>query len=432
VRLARVVLGTGAWTDPVRVATEQAEAVVALAGFHVGDDRWRPLPGYLAAVDGRVTGMQGFGSVPSAEDIATGLYQDSMDTELARLEPQLQARLPLTDRDLSEIVHAVRWWQQARRQPPLAAILLHVRVLELLSQRLGVAKWYDYLDEYHRAFWIRRAMLHYLASLVDDCVRNYDHVAPGDQERVKELGRSMTAWQPGGRRTVDLTQALSALPELASLFPPHDRLGRSARSALARFTVPVLATWRDELANDWNLARDRLIRVRNSLAHGGPIEEEPADSVHGFARQLAGWSLAVALEGLLQGRGIEQAHATRQQNADQWNDTLLSASSVASALIDPALGPAPGGRCGQCRSGRPRHLPAEQHAGGGHRQWLLAAPAQRLQDVGGQLRAHHQRTAEVAQLAGIQHILKLAYPRRLSGRLARRAEPGHVQYDDAG
>lgn len=337
VRLARVNLGMGAWTDPVRVATEQAEAVVALAGFHVGDARWRHLPGYLAAVDGRVTGIQAFGRVPGVQDIPTGLYQDSMDTELARLEPQMQGRLPITDRDLSEIVHAVRWWQQARRQPPLAAILLHVRVLELLSQRLRVAKWYNYLDDYHRAFWTRRAMLDCLGSLIDDCVLNYDHVAPGDQERVKELGRSMTAYQPGGRRTVDLSQALNALPELARLFPPHDRLGRRARSALARFTLPALVTWRDGLVSDWNLARDRLIRVRNSLAHGGPIEDEPADSVHAFARQLAGWSLAVALEGLLQGQGIEQAHSTRQQHADQWNDALATAPSVAAALIDPPL-----------------------------------------------------------------------------------------------
>lgn len=332
VRLARVDLGPGTWTDPVRVATEQAEAVAALAGFRVGDDKWRHLPGYIATADGHVTGMQEFGRAPGAGDIATSIYQDAMDTELASLEPRLQGRLPVTDGDLSEIIRAVRWWQQARRQPPLPAILLHVRVLELLSHRLRAGKWYDYLDEYHRTPWIRQAMRDTLGSLADDCASSYDHVALGDQERVMKLGRSMTGYQPGGYRTVDLSQALDALPEMACVFPPHDRLGRRARSALARFTSPALVTWRDELAGDWDLARNRLISVRNCLAHGGPTEDEPADSVHAFARQLAGWSLGVALEGVLQGQGIEQAHTARKQDAGQWNDMLTSASSVTAVL----------------------------------------------------------------------------------------------------
>ena len=54
VMLARVDLGVGVFTDPVRHAGEQAEAVVALAGFHVGDAKLRRPPGHLSAIDGRV------------------------------------------------------------------------------------------------------------------------------------------------------------------------------------------------------------------------------------------------------------------------------------------------------------------------------------------------------------------------------------------
>jgi hypothetical protein len=55
VRLARVNLGPGCWTDPLRVAREQAEAVVALAGFSVGQSYWRPMRGHLVTIGGRQT-----------------------------------------------------------------------------------------------------------------------------------------------------------------------------------------------------------------------------------------------------------------------------------------------------------------------------------------------------------------------------------------
>ncbi|HTU74517.1 MAG TPA: hypothetical protein VMG38_13460 [Trebonia sp.] len=341
VRLTRVDLGPGSWTDPVLVAAEQAESVVALAGFHVGDAKWRRLTGYLVAVDGRITRMQQPFSPPhGVQDIATGIYQDRMDTELEHLAPRLQAHLPITDRSLSEIVKAVRWWQQARRQPALAAVLLYVRVLELLSQRVGESKWYQYLDQYHRAVWTRRVMLDYLGDLTSECLHHNDHGLvrnPDDHAWLTELGRSMRTYQSDGRYSLDLRQGLDTLPRLAYIFPPHDDLGRRAQSAVTRFALPALAPWRDQLVSEWVLTRDRLIRVRNSLAHGGPIEDTMADSVHTFARQLAGWSLSVALEGLLQGQGIAQAHSTRRQRADDWDDGLSSASSVAAALIDPAM-----------------------------------------------------------------------------------------------
>ena len=338
VRLARVDLGPGSWTDPVFVAAEQAESVVALAGFHVGDAKWRRLTGYLVAVDGRITRMQQPFSPPHGDqDMATGIYQDSMERELEHLAPQLLAHLPITDRSLSEIVKAVRWWQQARRQPPLAAVLLHVRVLELLSQRASESKWYEYIDRYHRAFWTRRVMLEFLGSLTSECLHRNDNGLirdPDDQAWLTGLGKSMRTYRPGSGYSLDLKQGLDALPRLAHVFPPHDDLGRRAQGAVARFALPALVSWRDDLVSEWNLTRDRLIRVRNALAHGGPIEDEMADSVHAFARQLAGWSLSVGLEGLLQGQGIAQAHRTRQQRADDWNDGLSSASNVAAALID--------------------------------------------------------------------------------------------------
>jgi hypothetical protein len=81
------------------------------------------------------------------------------------------------------------------------------------------------------------------------------------------------------------------------------------------------------------LVRARLARIRNALAHGGPISDESAETVRAFVEYLSGQALSVALEGLLDGRGIARANQDHKQQADRWNDDLSTAASVTDALI---------------------------------------------------------------------------------------------------
>ncbi len=335
VMLARVELGMGAFTDPVRRAGEQAEAVVALAGFHVGDAKWRRLPGHLSVVDGRVRSTGTFSHDLSADEIPNGLYQDAMEAELIKLAPRLAGHLPITDTGLSEVIQAVRWWQQARRQPPLATVLLHVRVLELIAQRANAKPWYQYLETYHRAAWIRQTMISAVGSVIDDCLRSAHRVAAtADQTWLREFSLAITTWKQGSPPSLDLKQGIEALPELIRIFPVHDRPGRRVRSIASHLSsTDALLTWGGDLANEWSLVLKRLQRIRNALAHGGPIEDRTVPTVHLFALQLAGWSLSVALEGVLDGTGVVPAHEEYRQEAHQWASALASASNAVEALL---------------------------------------------------------------------------------------------------
>jgi ribosomal 50S subunit-associated protein YjgA (DUF615 family) len=337
VRLARVDLGPGVFTDPVRLAGDQAEAVVALAAFPVGDARWRRLPGHLIAIDGRIRSIGTFSRTPSSEEVATGLYQDAMEAELGKLAPQLAGHLPITDTGLSEIIDAVHWWQQARRQLPLAAVLLHVRVLELIAQRANAKPWHQYVETFHRANWLRRTMVRAVGEVVDDCLWNYEKAAaPEDQLWLRELTRAVTTWQPGSGRALDLSSALESLPELVRIFPLHDGLGRRVRSVSRRLgSVDAVVQWHDDLGSEWPLTLKRLQRIRNALAHGGPIQDSVVATVHHFAAQLTAWSLSVALEGVLEGTGVVAAHQRYKEEADLWERTLASASDPVEALLGP-------------------------------------------------------------------------------------------------
>ena len=333
--LARVDLGTGAWTNPVRVATEQAEAVVALAGFNIGETRWRRMTGYLVAVDDHIEVLGGFEAVRADVHRANDIYQDAMDAELADLATKLRAHLPITDPEFSEVVKAVHWWEQGRKQPPLAAVLLHVRVLELLSQRAGVTPWQRYVDEFQQARWVRHLMMQRLHSVIDACLSRTQLIAnQADRDYLQELSRRITTNQPGGY-ALDLREGFNALPDLVRIFDPHDNIGRRVQDAHRRFTLAALPTWLADLESEWELTLGRLRRVRNALAHGGPVDDESAETVRLFVEQLARLSLAVALQGLLEATTVAVANQERKQWIDRWKAALPAAANVPDALFGP-------------------------------------------------------------------------------------------------
>lgn len=270
IRLARVDLGRTARTDPVRAAAEQVEAVVALASFHVGESYWRRMRGYLIAVDNRVLGIGSFAPRLDRHLIMSTEYQPAMDATLADLAPKLGPHLPIANQALTEVVHAVRWWQEARQQSPLAAVLLHVRVLELLSQRVNDGKWFEYVDKYLQSRWVRFRMCQQLAGILEDCIAHSMSVPDvNDQARLRQLALDVRSSGGVGYR-LDLRQGIAALPDMGRIFQPHDNLGRQIQSIAARLAPTELLKWRDELEHDWKLARDRLHSLRNALAHGGP------------------------------------------------------------------------------------------------------------------------------------------------------------------
>jgi hypothetical protein len=79
----------------------------------------------------------------------------------------------------------------------------------------------------------------------------------------------------------------------------------------------------------------RLRRVRNALAHGGPVDDESAETVQAFVEQLARLSLAVALQGLLEAKTVAAANQERKQWIDRWKTALPAAANVPDALFGP-------------------------------------------------------------------------------------------------
>jgi hypothetical protein len=166
-------------------------------------------------------------------------------------------------------------------------------------------------------------------------MRGY-HVVPSS-EHPQLAGLEATLFEPipGGRHLFHADRALAALPTLSTIWPVHDHIGRQLRSLATDLSSPAaLEAWCHALGDRWTRARARLQRVRNALAHGGPLTLA-ADTVHRLAHQRAGKTLSFTLEALLDGRGAVEAHEDARSHMTAWRNGVAGAPSVHDALFPP-------------------------------------------------------------------------------------------------
>ncbi|MEV5553834.1 hypothetical protein AB0L44_09245 [Nonomuraea wenchangensis] len=338
VELVRVDLGREQFTDPVQAAREEVENLVTLASHRVDNSSWRRLDGYLHAIDGRIKGIGVFRSADFFTKQAQYHQPDNMRTALQELHKSIGSRLPITDPSLIETIEAVRHWKEAKDQSPLAAIILNVRILELLSARVSHGSWHSYLDEYFAKSWVKHRM-HWEIEAVTYMAVHADKygtaLSANTLQEIAQLKQSIFSKSPASGQRADLRAAVAALPRLTALHTSREQHFGRRLHTLATHLSSVSSTthWRDELMSEWNLIRRRLQRVRNCLAHGGPIEPSTAETAHKFAVGQTDACLDVSLRGLLASSpDIKTEHQKYQQDGSSWFDSLDTFSSVEAAL----------------------------------------------------------------------------------------------------
>lgn len=231
-------------------------------------------------------------------------------------------------------VGAVRAWQRTSRDEPLCSIILDVRILELIASRVTHGSWYGFLDDYLSSAWVRHKIFNMVhATAYEAAYTHIDELSLSQKQERRELQLKVFR-STGYGHQIDLANPYEALPQLVGLFPsdsgPYRRLHHVVDALSSAASIMAL---RDELHEQWGLIRERLQRLRNALAHGGPVDLEGAKTVHGFVRLLAAWSISRSLEGVLNGNGIVVEHAEHRDEANAWFEAVPSASDAKSALF---------------------------------------------------------------------------------------------------
>jgi hypothetical protein len=229
--------------------------------------------------------------------------------------------------DMKDITGALSWWRVGIDHPTAAAILLNVRVLELVASRLGIASWTTYLENYIKNIWLHNVMLDVLFYPLFEAL-HYRSLPPDKLTRQRELLLEADTYQ-SGEQGFDVQAAARHLDEVIGFIPARLPMARELRSIKQRTAnAQALTEWRSDLEHSWSGWLHRLERVRNAITHGGPFTEDVVVLTHPFSQQVSVRALGMCLDGFLDGKTLKQTHDETQKRWDQWRLQLRSATSV--------------------------------------------------------------------------------------------------------
>jgi hypothetical protein len=332
--LARVDLGHDSFSDPVSIAKKQMDAIIALTGLHVGESSWRLMSGYLHVVNGKIRGAGVFRKERDFEAITASPYSDGTDEALAEIESDFAPHFPIQKPELTELVDAARAWKGVSQQEPLSSIILHVRILELVASRVHDKSWQEHMDYFLAKGWVRSELHGAISGVLYRGIFDGPPGLSSDQEQsLRDLQLSIFKSRRSGFE-VDIKKGFDALPFLSTIHPIHDGPGREIGEVGKIFASPAtISAKRDALIKDWYSIRSRLHRIRNALAHGGPVSARSASTVHDFARKMASWSLQLSLQGELSGKSLRLMHEEYLSESEDWFDSIPHASNAKAALF---------------------------------------------------------------------------------------------------
>ncbi|MEU5990793.1 hypothetical protein ABZ806_17625 [Spirillospora sp. NPDC047418] len=334
--LVRVDLGHDSFSDPVSIAKKQMDAIVALTGLQIGSSSWRLMSGYLHVIDGKIRGMGAFRKEHDLEAIMSSPYVDGTDEALAEIESDFAPYFPIQKPELTELVDVAHAWKGASQQEPLSSIVLYVRILELVASRVFDKPWQEYLDYFLAKAWVRSELHGALSGVLYRAIFDQPPgLSSAQKQELRNLQLSVFKSKHSGFE-VRMVKGFDALHFLSTIYSIHDGPGREIDEVAKTLASPMaIALRRDELMEDWRIIRSRLHRIRNALAHGGPVSARSASTVHEYARKMASWGLQLSLQGELSGKGLRLTHDEHLSKSADWFDFIPRASDAKAALFSP-------------------------------------------------------------------------------------------------
>ncbi len=252
------------------------------------------------------------------------------------LHDALEPHLPVDDPALHELINAAAVLNTAAASDDSAGLLQSVRIIELIATRCD-AGWQAFLTDYLATRWAQ-------AEIHDDIYRsvtdlNNDYELREHFPELDALYGRLISDNPGHPRGVITHRdiALDSLPGLAGKLPDHDRRTRTVRTIHHHTqTTAAIAARVDDLVDEYGRLVRRLLRCRNSLAHGGPINVETVATVGRFVRSQARAATAVSLWGAYSGQDVKDALDDYRDRKQRWRDDIMTANTITEAAFEPS------------------------------------------------------------------------------------------------
>lgn len=328
---ARVDLTGRTFTDPIATAGEIADSLVGLAAFRQAGTTWRRIRGYIHVLDGQALGSSSW--IDPRTDAWVDV--DHTDAELAGLAQDLPQGM-FADADRLHYLVGLTTDIQDRGRPELTTIISGIRVIDVLTaeeDRVDTA--YDLLTDTFAIQWARRLINDTIFRATEGIARDGTLRHAGDFTDLEELGRRL--WRNDDSRPsgiiIDRKAALTSMDDLYPRLPEYHVPSRQLRTVHARVqTVDSLSAWVGDLISEFGQKVAQARRIRNSLAHGGPVSPDTVAIVAPFVRQMAATVVNTALWGAIEGQTTDEAFARVRTTTTEWRNEMSFAPSVSEAL----------------------------------------------------------------------------------------------------
>ena len=296
--LVRVDLGVRPLAGAKSAAIDAAEVIIQASTSSRSVGTWTTFGWRVTFLDDAAIGSEHF--VPEQERASWvhGYKLDEVAERLDELGSRLDRAVATAEMPL-ELREAIRTSAQAHTADSTGRLLLHYRVLELISGLAGDEN-VDMLVASIAAHW----PVSVWRALCMDAVVHSHHAWTRSGEALPDFVRDARRNTTGRGFVVDFAQAGADPIEMTR----HLRsrcLQANARRLLESLTDPVTAL--EELAriqSGRKLLTERLGRVRNALVHGNPIHPDVVESLDEYAEYLAWTATREALERHMDGEDL--------------------------------------------------------------------------------------------------------------------------------
>lgn len=324
----RVDLGVGRFPDLEETARDQVRAQVALAAFDIGRTSWTELTGYRAFVDGH----EGASSTPFEEPGFVYRYRgfDHTDEWLHDNRAGLGTHLA-TGPQSHAVVAAASALARANEAMPSIALLEAVRVIETQGTVLQVPHWQELVREFATPANVLFKAQIGAARAIEGIA--HDHELLAHLPELRDIPSEFKIYEDRRYRT-NMATAVANLPDLVAKVPIYNWHSRLLRQTSFDLATPasVAAYIAAQAAHDDRLLR-RVYRVRNSLIHGGPVNNTIVAASAKYILRPAKHITRVTLRALLDGKApIDTLRMYRNDNV-RWTKQLAKANTITESLF---------------------------------------------------------------------------------------------------
>lgn len=242
--LASVDLGTGTFSDAVREASERLDAFVGMSMLG-SPILWERIRGFIHLQDGRIAANQFFRYEDERSESQSPYALEYAAARITDRASRIASRIPVSDRNIKDIIDALHWWRPDPSQPTSASIILNVRIIELIASRAGEKSWTTYLEKYFKNVWIHAVVMDTFHGALHEALHR--RVVPEVQSKQREILLEVVEYRVGGQR-FHIDKAVRHLDDIIHFTSPDLSIGRDLRTVRQRTSsADALTRWCTEV-----------------------------------------------------------------------------------------------------------------------------------------------------------------------------------------